>query len=131
MLALSPSTPAEPWGVLAAAKSITDNQLAGTIRVTCPTLLGYRLRASPLFEAFHARYPGLRVELVLSDQIVDLAKGRADIAIRASEPQDDALVGRKIAERRKEPAFRSCPSQLGQYDQHEPSQGLLRRHFGA
>jgi len=41
---------------------------------------------------------GLRVELVLSDQFLDLAKGEADIAIRAGEPEDEALIGRKIAE---------------------------------
>src|SRR5439155_9833450 len=50
-----------------------------------------------LLQVFEARHSGLRVELVLSDQIVDLAKGQADIAIRASVPEDDALVGRKIA----------------------------------
>jgi DNA-binding transcriptional LysR family regulator len=53
---------------------------------------------SPILEAFHARYPGLRVEMVMADRILDLAKGEADIAFRTSDPKDDALVARKVAE---------------------------------
>jgi DNA-binding transcriptional LysR family regulator len=52
---------------------------------------------SPLLDAFHSRYPGLRVEMVV-DRILDLAKGEADIAFRASVPQDNSLVARKVAE---------------------------------
>jgi molybdate transport repressor ModE-like protein len=78
----------------------SDSELAGTVRVTCPTMVAYRLRETSLLDRFQARYPSLRIELVMSDQIVDLAKGEADIAIRASEPEDPALIGRKIAEGR-------------------------------
>jgi DNA-binding transcriptional LysR family regulator len=73
-------------------------ELAGVVRVTCPTTVADRLRRTALIDMFEARYPGLRVELVLSDQFLDLAKGEADIAIRAGEPEDEALIGRKIAE---------------------------------
>jgi DNA-binding transcriptional LysR family regulator len=34
----------------------------------------------------------------MSDSFFNLSKGEADIAIRAGEPDDDALVGRKIAD---------------------------------
>ncbi len=51
-----------------------------------------------LFEEFNARYAGLNVELIMSDRFLDLSKGEADIAIRAGEPDDDTLVGRKIAD---------------------------------
>jgi DNA-binding transcriptional LysR family regulator len=76
----------------------SDKGLTGTIRVTCGSILGDRLRRSPLIELFQSRYPGLRVELVISDRFLDLSKGEADIAIRAGEPRDEALVGRKIAD---------------------------------
>jgi DNA-binding transcriptional LysR family regulator len=75
-----------------------DKGLTGTIRVTCGSILAERLRRTPLIDAFHTRHPGLRVELVISDRFLDLSKGEADIAIRLGEPQDEALVGRKIAE---------------------------------
>jgi DNA-binding transcriptional LysR family regulator len=77
-----------------------DEALTGTVRVTCSPTVGDRLRRTPLFETFHGRFPGLRIELVLSDRYVDLSKGEADIAIRSvgREIEDETLVGRKIAE---------------------------------
>src|SRR6185437_4776459 len=73
-------------------------ELVGTIRVTCPETAGYRMIKSPLLDLFHARYPGLRVELVMVDRILDLAKGEADIAFRTAMPQDNALIARRVAE---------------------------------
>jgi DNA-binding transcriptional LysR family regulator len=75
----------------------SDKDLTGTVRVTCASTLADRLAKSPLIEGFHARYPGLRVELVISDRHVDLSKGEADIAVRMGEASNDARVGRKIA----------------------------------
>jgi DNA-binding transcriptional LysR family regulator len=75
-----------------------DKGLTGTVRVTCGSSVAACLRRTPLIDAFHARYPGLQVELVISDRHLDLSKGEADIAIRLGEPKDDALVGRKIAD---------------------------------
>ena len=75
-----------------------DKGLTGTVRVTCGSSMAACLRRTPLIDAFHARYPGLRVELVISERFLDLSKGEADIAIRLGEPTDEALVGRKIAD---------------------------------
>jgi DNA-binding transcriptional LysR family regulator len=75
-----------------------DNGLTGTVRLTCGSSVADRLRRTPLIDTFHARYPGLRVELVISDRRLDLSKGEADIAIRLGEPQDEALVCRKIGD---------------------------------
>ena len=52
-----------------------DKGLTGTVRVTCGSSLASCLRQTPLIDAFHARYPGLRVELVISERYVDLSKG--------------------------------------------------------
>ena len=77
-----------------------DKALTGVVRLTCSPTVGERLRRAPLFETFQARFPGLRIELVLSDRLVDMSKGEADIAIRTHgrEPDEEPLVGRKIAE---------------------------------
>jgi DNA-binding transcriptional LysR family regulator len=56
------------------------------------------LMRSPLPDNFNTLFPALRVEFIMSDKLVDLAKGQADIAIRAVAPTDNALIGRKIAE---------------------------------
>jgi DNA-binding transcriptional LysR family regulator len=70
----------------------------GTVRVTCSESIGYRLTQSPLLDTFHKRHPGLRVELILSDHFLDIGKGEADVAIRAGVPNEETLVGRKIAD---------------------------------
>jgi DNA-binding transcriptional LysR family regulator len=75
-----------------------DRDMTGTVRVTCGPSVAACLRRTPLIDAFHARHPGLRVELLATDRILDLSKGEAEIAIRAGEPKDEALVGRKIAD---------------------------------
>jgi len=75
-----------------------DRSLAGTIRVTCGSILAQRLQRTPLIDSFHARHPGIRIELLISDRYLDLSKGEADLAIRAGEPKDEALVRRKIGE---------------------------------
>jgi DNA-binding transcriptional LysR family regulator len=78
----------------------SETDLVGVIRVTCPEAVGIRLLHSSLLDKFTARYPALRVEFMMTDKVVDLAKGEADIAIRAGEPMpaDGALFGRKIAD---------------------------------
>ena len=71
---------------------------AGLVRVTCPEPIVYRIMQSGLLDRFHAKHPNLRVEFVMSDQYVDLARGDADVALRSGDTDDDVLVGRKIAD---------------------------------
>lgn len=73
----------------------TGRDRSGVIRVTCPEPIVQRMTS--LIERFHARYPKLRVEFVMSDRYLDLSKGEADIAFRSGDT-DDELVGRKIAD---------------------------------
>lgn len=73
----------------------TGRDHSGIIRVTCPEPIVQRM--TPLIERFHARYPGLHVEFVMSDRYLDLSKGEADVAFRSGDT-DDELVGRKIAD---------------------------------
>lgn len=76
----------------------TARELTGVVRVTCPEPIVARLTASPLLERFGARHPGLKVEFLMSDRYLDLAKGEADVALRSGDTVDNALVGRKIGD---------------------------------
>ena len=87
----------EAMGAFERQALASDKDLSGTVRVTCASTLADRLANSPLIDAFHARRPGIQVELMISDRPLDLSKGEADIAIRLGEPLDSALIGRKIA----------------------------------
>lgn len=73
-------------------------EATGVLRVTCPEPLAQRITKSQLLDRFHARHPGLRVEWVLSDRYVDIAKGEADIALRSGDTEDSDLVGRKVGD---------------------------------
>lgn len=75
-----------------------DKGLIGTVRLTCGSNVADRLRRTPIIDSFHARYAGLRVELVISDRQLDLSKGEAEIAIRLGEPVDEAVIWRKIGD---------------------------------
>ncbi len=70
----------------------------GIIRLTCPEPIAFRLNQSGLLDRFHAAYPDLKVEFVLSDSYIDLAKGDADVALRSGDTDAGVLVGRKIAD---------------------------------
>jgi len=75
----------------------SDKRLTGTVRVTCPEGLVDPL-LTPLVDAFQVRYPGLRVDLIVTERFLDLSKGEAEIAVRGGEPRDPVLIGRKIAD---------------------------------
>jgi len=75
-----------------------QREITGVVRMTCPEPLVYRITSSTLLERFHARYAGVKVEFVMSDRYLDLTKGEADVALRSGDTEDNALVGRKIAD---------------------------------
>lgn len=77
---------------------VTQREVAGIIRVTCPEPIVYRITQSNLLDRFHARHPALRVEFVMSDKCLDLMKGEADVALRSGDTDDGELVGRRIAD---------------------------------
>ncbi|MBE0549981.1 MAG: LysR family transcriptional regulator [Rubrivivax sp.] len=72
--------------------------VAGVIRVTCPEPIVFRITQSTLLERFHAQYPALQVQFVMTDKYVDLMKGEADVALRSGDTDDGELVGRKIGD---------------------------------
>ncbi|HEX6001510.1 MAG TPA: LysR family transcriptional regulator [Hyphomicrobiaceae bacterium] len=75
----------------------SDDELTGTIRITCPEADIDHLLASVL-SRFQAENPGLRLEFLVTDRALDLAKGEADVALRGGPQPDSALIGRKIAD---------------------------------
>jgi DNA-binding transcriptional LysR family regulator len=74
-----------------------DTELSGAIRVTSAEGIAY-LVLTPLLEKFRARYPGLKVDVILTDRMLDLTKGEADIALRAGPLRDSVLIGRKLSD---------------------------------
>jgi len=68
----------------------------GKLRVAAPASFG-RLHLIPALHQFLAQYPDLRVDLHLSDSVMDMVEGGFDIAIRDAELNDSSLIARKLA----------------------------------
>lgn len=69
---------------------------AGELRVTTnDSLLIYLL--TPLFARFRRQCPDVRLDIVLSNEALNLSKRDADVAIRATDAPPDNLVGRRAA----------------------------------
>jgi DNA-binding transcriptional LysR family regulator len=69
---------------------------AGELRVTTnDTLLAHLL--TPIFARFLAQCPDVRLDVVLSNQALNLSKRDADVAIRATDNPPETLVGRRAA----------------------------------
>lgn len=79
-------------------KNALERGETGVIRLTCPEPILYRIQQSNLLLRFQERHPGLKVEFVMSDRYLDLARGDADVALRSGDTDDGVLVGRKVAD---------------------------------
>ncbi len=69
--------------------------LTGAVRITASTAFGETLLA-PLIPAFRAELPALRLELVLTDDNLDLVADRIDIALRLAPSYRADVVGVKL-----------------------------------
>ena len=85
--------------ILACAISTRTRKLAGTVRVTAAEPVA-NLFLAPAVVAFRRVHPDVEVQLLISDEFVDLAQGEADVALRATiDTLDDGeLVGRRLAD---------------------------------
>ncbi len=68
----------------------------GWLRVTAPYSFAIS-RITPLFGEFQARYPEVRVEMVLTNDRIDLIDKEIDVALRIGPLQDSNLVARRLA----------------------------------
>jgi DNA-binding transcriptional LysR family regulator len=72
---------------------------SGLLRVNTSVPFGLRLLL-PLLPDFAKRYPEIKVEVVLTDLVVDLLEERADVAIRVGLMRESRLLARKLGESR-------------------------------
>ncbi|MBE7522773.1 MAG: LysR family transcriptional regulator [Burkholderiales bacterium] len=67
----------------------------GTLKLTAPITYGIRVLA-PIVAAFAAKYDQVRVDVDLSDRVVDLVDEGFDLAVRIGEIRSQFLVARRI-----------------------------------
>lgn len=68
----------------------------GWLRITAPYSLGIE-RIAPMLGEFHARHPEVRVDMVLSNEPLDLIDREIDVALRIGALPDSNLIARKLA----------------------------------
>ena len=72
-----------------------DVKPSGDLRITTnDTMLVHLL--TPIFAGFMRAFPEIRLEIVVSNQALNLSKRDADIAIRATRNPPETLIGRNI-----------------------------------
>lgn len=76
--------------------SRSSGVLTGTVRLTASqTVATYLL--PPLIAKLRKETPEIQIELVASDEVKNLLRREADIALRMVRPEQDSLIARKVA----------------------------------
>jgi DNA-binding transcriptional LysR family regulator len=74
-----------------------QSQSAGTVRITASVPVAVQL-LPPVLAAMRQALPDLQIELVSSNQVSNLLRREADIAVRMVRPEQNSLIARKIGE---------------------------------
>lgn len=72
----------------------------GTLRVSAPTSFS-RMHIAPKLKRFHELYSDIRLEVDLSDDLVDLIAGSFDVVVRIGALESSSMVARKLAPNRR------------------------------
>jgi DNA-binding transcriptional LysR family regulator len=70
-------------------------QVSGLVRVAASSVIA-QYQLLPSLHALRQRHPQVRVDLIVGDQLVDMARDGIDIAIRTSHNLPDTVVARQI-----------------------------------
>ncbi|WP_435258838.1 LysR family transcriptional regulator [Thioclava sp. FR2] len=81
----------------ATAARIRDSEdgVFGELRVTTTTGFG-TLWLAPRLASLYKNYPGLKIDLMLEERVLDLPMREADVAIRMKEPSQADLIRRRL-----------------------------------
>ncbi|MGR5095148.1 LysR family transcriptional regulator [Vibrio maritimus] len=87
-------------GLMLAELAITQLQASptGRIKMTAPVTFGEQVLA-PLMHEFLMQYPQIELDLVLSNQKMDLVQEGYDLAVRLGKLDDSSMMARKLLDR--------------------------------
>ena len=70
---------------------------SGTLRITAPVLFGSTV-LSGLVAEFMDMHPQVKIELILTDQMLDIVQDGIDVAFRVGHLDDSSLIGRHLGD---------------------------------
>lgn len=73
----------------------SEEEVYGELRVTCATGFG-TLWLAPRLPALYAKFPDLKIDLMLEERVLDLPMREADVAIRMKEPSQADLIRKRL-----------------------------------
>ena len=106
-----------------AALSARRIEPRGRLRVTASVLFG-RLHVAPAVNAFIAKHPAVRVELVLLDRPVDLIEEGLDVGVRIGALPDSSLVAVAVGATRR--VVCASPAYLKRHGRPDSPEDLAR-----
>jgi DNA-binding transcriptional LysR family regulator len=71
------------------AVAVVHGEARGTIRVTCPVTIA-QISVGPALPAFLRKHPQLRVEMQVTNRVVDLVQEGVDVAVRVRPTLEDS-----------------------------------------
>jgi DNA-binding transcriptional LysR family regulator len=79
------------------AASGRGRTIAGTVRISASEVIGAEV-LPPILAEMRERHPALEIELALSNEVENLLRRDADVAVRMTEPAQEALVVQRLGE---------------------------------
>lgn len=73
----------------------SEDEVFGELRVTTTTGFG-TLWLAPRLANLYKHYPGMKIDLMLEERVLDLPMREADVAIRMKEPSQADLIRRRL-----------------------------------
>lgn len=94
---MQPHAEAMAASAAALARAASGHAIApkGTVRISASEVVGIEV-LPPIIAELQEHNPGLEVELSVSDNVEDLLRQQADIAVRMVAPAQEALLSRRI-----------------------------------
>lgn len=99
---------------------------SGTLRIAAPASFG-RMHLLSAIADFMNDFPNLKIDLKLSDTIVDLVEGGFDVAIRNSELKDSSLVAKKLVNDKR--ILCAAPSYLSKFGSPTTPEDLKSHNY--
>jgi DNA-binding transcriptional LysR family regulator len=77
------------------AASAQGDEVRGVVRISASEVVGVEV-LPPIITQLRRQHPHLRVELILSNRLIDLLQLEADIAVRMVRPSQEQLLARRV-----------------------------------